>query len=63
MDIFGEDDKKKATTHEVGSDLSMLSVDELEERIEILRAEINRLEDEQKSKSQSKLAAESIFKS
>lgn len=50
-------------THELGQDLSMLSVEELRERIEALRAEISRLESSVKAKEASRNAANSVFKS
>ena len=39
-----DDLPRKRATHEVGSDLSLLSVGELEERVELLRHEIARIE-------------------
>ncbi len=62
MSIFDEEPRKKPTSHEVGSDLSMLSVDELEQRINLLKAEIERLEKEKESKQSSRDAADSIFR-
>ena len=41
---------KKKTVHEIGQDLSLLSVDELSERIEILEQEITRIEAARKTK-------------
>jgi uncharacterized small protein (DUF1192 family) len=49
--------------HVLGQDLTGLSVDELEERIERLRNEIARLEDDLKGKRASRAAADSVFKS
>ncbi|TIL42886.1 MAG: DUF1192 domain-containing protein, partial [Mesorhizobium sp.] len=43
-------------------DLSLLSVDELSERIGILRDEIARLEAELETKSTTKSAAEALFR-
>lgn len=54
---------KKKPDHEIGQDLSLLSVRELNERIELLRGEIARLEADIKAKTASRGAAESIFKS
>ncbi|MCR9136312.1 MAG: DUF1192 domain-containing protein [Alphaproteobacteria bacterium] len=62
MSIFEDDAEKKPVAHEVGSDLSLLSVDELKERIDLLREEIVRLEAEMKAKQSSKTAAESLFR-
>lgn len=60
--LFDEDAPKKKLAHEIGCDLSMISVDELEARVAMLRKEIERLEVEIKAKSASKSAAESLFK-
>ena len=62
MSLFDEDQPKKKTQHDIGSDLSLLSVDELNNRIEILKSEISRLEKERDAKSASKAAAASLFK-
>ncbi|MCF6303238.1 MAG: DUF1192 domain-containing protein [Devosiaceae bacterium] len=48
--------------HELGMVLDAMSVDELLQRVEALRGEIERLEAEIKHKSASRSAAESIFK-
>ncbi len=61
---FIEDDRpQKKAAHEIGSDLSMLSVDELKARVELLRGEIARIEAEATRKASGKLAAESLFRS
>ncbi len=58
-----DDDKpKKKITHEIGQDLSLLSVFELNERIELLKAEIVRLETARSAKDSAKSAADSFFK-
>jgi uncharacterized small protein (DUF1192 family) len=62
MAIFDDEPKKPARVHEIGQDLSLLSVDELAERIGQLRAEIARLEVELKSKGSTKAAAEALFR-
>ncbi len=62
MSIFEDEPEKKPVAHEVGGDLSLLSVDELKERIELLTAEIGRLEEEMTAKQSSKNAAESLFR-
>jgi uncharacterized small protein (DUF1192 family) len=54
---------KKKIVHEIGQDLSLLSVFELKERIEVLNAEIARLEAAAQSKSAAKGAADAFFKS
>lgn len=53
---------KKKPTHEIGQDLALLSVDELGERIAILRDEIARLEQAMASKRASLAAASTFFK-
>ena len=59
-----EDDRpKKKVTHEIGQDLSLLSVEELGERIALLTAEIERLRAAEVKKRASKDAANSFFKS
>ncbi|UHS62191.1 DUF1192 domain-containing protein [Agrobacterium vaccinii] len=64
MSVFEDDlPKSPATTHVVGGDISLLSVDELTGRITILRAEIERLEAEREKKSAGRKAAESLFRS
>ena len=62
MNLFDDDRPLKKTAHEIGSDLSLLSVDELSARIELLKAEITRLESEKTKKGASRSAAESLFR-
>ncbi|MFC6444938.1 DUF1192 domain-containing protein [Shinella zoogloeoides] len=62
MSLFDDDRPQKKTAHEIGSDLSLLSVDELAARIDLLRAEIDRLESEKTKKGASRSAAESLFR-
>jgi len=60
---FLDDDRpapKRA--HEIGQDLSQLSVGELGERIGILEAEIGRLKEALEKKSASRSAADAFFK-
>ena len=58
-----DDDKpKKKVTHEIGQDLYLLSVEELGERIALLTAEIDRLEEAMAKKRASIDAANSLFK-
>jgi uncharacterized small protein (DUF1192 family) len=63
MSFLDDERPKKPTTHELGSDLSMLSVDELESRIDLLRQEIVRLEEEKVRKAAGRRAADSLFRS
>jgi len=53
---------KKKISHEMGQDLSLLSVAELSERITLLRDEIARLEAEMAKKRASQQAADAFFK-
>ncbi len=62
MSIFDENETKPATGHQIGQDLSLLSVDELQKRIGQLREEIVRLEQEVASKGATRNAAEALFK-
>ncbi|MEM1047552.1 MAG: DUF1192 domain-containing protein [Pseudomonadota bacterium] len=48
--------------HVVGQDLSTLSLEELEERIALMRSEIERLEREIQAKRSTAEAANSVFK-
>lgn len=57
------DDSENKITHEVGSDLDALSVEELELRIGLMEHEIGRLRQSIASKGDSLSAAESFFKS
>jgi uncharacterized small protein (DUF1192 family) len=53
---------KKKISHEIGQDLSLLSVGELAERVELLTNEVARLEAEMATKRASQKAADSFFK-
>jgi uncharacterized small protein (DUF1192 family) len=63
--MASEDDDKprKKVTHEIGQDLSLLSVEELTERIALMNSEIERLQVAMTKKRASKDAANSFFKS
>ena len=63
-EMASEDDDRprKKITHEIGQDLSLLSVEELNERIALLTAEIARLQEATTKKRASKDAANSFFK-
>lgn len=58
-----DDRPRPKPTHDIGQDLSLLSVEELTERIALLRGEIARLESALQTKRASKDAAASFFKS
>jgi uncharacterized small protein (DUF1192 family) len=61
MAAIGEDEPRPVQTHEIGQDLSRLSVHELEARIALLRAEIERLEAAKSAKAAHLAAADSVF--
>ncbi|UNK38784.1 DUF1192 domain-containing protein [Shinella sp. H4-D48] len=62
MSLFDDDRPKKKIAHEIGSDLSLLSADELTARIDLLKQEIARLEAERQKKDASRSAAENLFR-
>jgi uncharacterized small protein (DUF1192 family) len=63
--MASEDDDKprKKVSHEIGQDVSLLSVEELTERIALMHAEIERLQAAVTRKRASKDAADRFFKS
>jgi uncharacterized small protein (DUF1192 family) len=63
MAIEDDDKPRKKVTHEIGQDLSLLSVEELTERIALMTSEIERLQVAMTKKRASKAAADSFFKS
>jgi uncharacterized small protein (DUF1192 family) len=58
-----DDQPKKKPSHEIGQDLSLLSVFELEERVALLEAEIIRMRAAAQAKAAAKGAADAFFKS
>jgi len=58
-----DDRPRKKISHEIGQDLSLLSVEELTERIALLASEIERLKEAASRKRASREAANSVFKS
>lgn len=63
MAVFDDDDRpKKKIAHEIGQDLSLLSVDEISARIALLQEEINRLEADKTRKHGKRAAADEFFK-
>jgi uncharacterized small protein (DUF1192 family) len=63
MPAFDEDDRpKKKLVHEIGQDLTVLSVRELGERIGLLKEEIGRLEADIAKKQATRSAADQFFK-
>jgi uncharacterized small protein (DUF1192 family) len=63
MPTEDDDRPRKKITHDIGQDLSLLSVEELTERVALLKTEIARLEEATTKKRASRDAANSIFKS
>jgi uncharacterized small protein (DUF1192 family) len=63
MAAFDDEDRpKKKIVHDIGQDLTLLSVGELNERIALLREEIARLEADIARKQSSRSAADQFFK-
>ncbi len=62
MALFDDEPVRTSVAHQIGQDLSTLSLHELEERIAALTAEIARLEDARAHKSASMSAASAFFK-
>jgi uncharacterized small protein (DUF1192 family) len=63
MAAMEDDDRpKKKVAHEIGQDLTLLSVEELGARIELMRGEIARLEADMSKKRASRSAADQFFK-
>jgi uncharacterized small protein (DUF1192 family) len=63
MPAVDDDDRpKKKIAHEIGQDLTLLSVEELAARVQLLHDEIARLEADMKQKRASRSAADQFFK-
>jgi uncharacterized small protein (DUF1192 family) len=63
MPLIDDDDRpKKKVAHEIGQDLALLSVQELEARIALMKDEIARLEADIAKKRSTKAAADQFFK-
>jgi uncharacterized small protein (DUF1192 family) len=63
MSAMEEDDRPKPKKiHEIGQDLTLLSVEELAERITLLKEEIARLEANMAQKRASRSVADQFFK-
>ena len=60
--IEDDDRPKKKIAHEIGQDLALLSVRELDERIGLLQEEIARLEADKIKKQATRSAADQFFK-
>jgi uncharacterized small protein (DUF1192 family) len=61
--IEDDDKPRRKISHDIGQDLSLLSVEELNERIALLSGEIERLQEAVAKKRASKDAANSVFRS
>jgi uncharacterized small protein (DUF1192 family) len=63
MPAMDDDDRpKRKVTHEIGQDLTLLSVDELAGRVALLKDEIARLEADMVNKRAKRAAADQFFK-
>ncbi|MCF8476936.1 MAG: DUF1192 domain-containing protein [Pseudolabrys sp.] len=63
MAVFDDDDRPKPKiVHEIGQDLSLLSVEELKSRVALLHDEIVRLEADMAQKHAKRAAADQFFK-
>jgi uncharacterized small protein (DUF1192 family) len=63
MAVFDDDDRpKKKIAHEIGQDLSLLSVEEIKLRIALMQDEIKRLEADMAQKHAKRAAADQFFK-
>ena len=63
MAIEDDDKPRRKVSHEIGQDVSLLSVEELAERIALMNSEIERLQQAMVKKRASKDAADRFFKS
>ena len=63
MPAIDDDDRpKKKVTHDIGQDLALLSVEELDARVTLLTEEIARLEADMVKKRATRAAADQFFK-
>jgi uncharacterized small protein (DUF1192 family) len=63
MPVFEDEDRpKKKIAHEIGQDLTLLSVEELAARVQLLHDEIARLEADMAGKHAKRAAADQFFK-
>lgn len=60
--MFDDAPQKKLSPHEVGMLLDAMSVEELNERIGLLEAEIERLREALAARQKTKSAAQALFK-
>jgi len=63
MPAIDDDERpKKKIVHEIGQELTLLSVRELDERVALLKEEIARLEADKAKKQAQRSAADGFFK-
>jgi uncharacterized small protein (DUF1192 family) len=62
LDPFADEPRETLGGHQTGQDLSMLSIDEIDEHIETLEREIARLKEARARKESSRAAASAFFK-
>jgi len=62
MAAIDDDRPKKKVSHEIGQDLTLLSVEELAARVQLMHDEIARLEADMAQKRASRSAADQFFK-
>ena len=63
MAAFDDEDRpKRKVVHEIGQDLSLLSVEELQARITVMQDEIKRLETDMVNKRSKRAEADQFFK-
>ena len=61
FDPFAEDPAPRKGVHEIGQELSLLSIDEIDERVGLLEREIARLREARSGKQKSLDAASAFF--
>jgi uncharacterized small protein (DUF1192 family) len=59
---MNDEPQRQKKAHELGEELSLLSVAELTERVDVLKAEIERLEATIRAKEATRSAADNFFK-
>lgn len=59
---FIDETARAQPLHEIGQDLSLLSVDELQQRLALLQAEMERLQAEINAKGSTLKAAQALFR-
>ncbi|HZH53710.1 MAG TPA: DUF1192 domain-containing protein [Microvirga sp.] len=62
FDPFAEEPAANVPGHQIGQDLSLMSIDEIDERIAQLEREILRLKEVRARKESSRAAASAFFK-